>query len=75
MLKVRVIPCLDVKDGRVVKGVRFVDLATATEAEAVDTAVVDALGLTSSLGADTDARRRVADYLGERHLLVVLDNC
>ena len=26
MLKVRVIPCLDVKDGRVVKGVNFVDL-------------------------------------------------
>jgi len=29
MLKVRVIPCLDVKDGRVVKGVNFVDLADA----------------------------------------------
>jgi imidazole glycerol-phosphate synthase subunit HisF len=29
MLKMRVIPCLDVKDGRVVKGVRFVDLADA----------------------------------------------
>ncbi|HZP20797.1 MAG TPA: imidazole glycerol phosphate synthase subunit HisF [Bauldia sp.] len=28
-LKVRVIPCLDVKDGRVVKGVRFLDLADA----------------------------------------------
>ena len=27
MFKVRVIPCLDVKDGRVVKGVNFVDLA------------------------------------------------
>ena len=26
MFKVRVIPCLDVKDGRVVKGVNFVDL-------------------------------------------------
>ena len=26
MLKVRVIPCLDVKDGRVVKGVNFVAL-------------------------------------------------
>ena len=26
MLKIRIIPCLDVKDGRVVKGVRFVDL-------------------------------------------------
>jgi cyclase len=29
MLKKRVIPCLDVKDGRVVKGVQFVDLVDA----------------------------------------------
>ncbi|HZH28843.1 MAG TPA: imidazole glycerol phosphate synthase subunit HisF [Azospirillaceae bacterium] len=29
MLKVRLIPCLDVKDGRVVKGVNFVDLVDA----------------------------------------------
>ena len=29
MLKTRVIPCLDVKDGRVVKGVNFVDLTDA----------------------------------------------
>src|SRR5499425_3235206 len=29
MVKVRVIPCLDVKDGRVVKGVNFVDLRDA----------------------------------------------
>jgi cyclase len=29
MFKVRVIPCLDVKDGRVVKGVQFVDLRDA----------------------------------------------
>jgi len=29
MLKTRVIPCLDVKDGRVVKGVNFVDLIDA----------------------------------------------
>lgn len=29
MLKVRVIPCLDVKEGRVVKGVNFVDLIDA----------------------------------------------
>ncbi|HXK53958.1 MAG TPA: HisA/HisF-related TIM barrel protein, partial [Hyphomicrobiales bacterium] len=29
MLKARVIPCLDVKDGRVVKGVNFVDLRDA----------------------------------------------
>src|SRR5712671_7056159 len=29
MFKVRVIPCLDVKDGRVVKGVKFADLRDA----------------------------------------------
>src|SRR3954464_7808702 len=29
MFKIRLIPCLDVKDGRVVKGVRFVDLVDA----------------------------------------------
>ena len=29
MLTVRIIPCLDVKDGRVVKGVNFLDLIDA----------------------------------------------
>ena len=29
MLKIRIIPCLDVKDGRTVKGVNFVDLIDA----------------------------------------------
>jgi cyclase len=29
MLKIRIIPCLDVKDGRVVKGINFVDLKDA----------------------------------------------
>ncbi|MEO0851873.1 MAG: HisA/HisF-related TIM barrel protein, partial [Pseudomonadota bacterium] len=29
MLNIRIIPCLDVKDGRVVKGVNFVDLKDA----------------------------------------------
>ncbi|MDP7547027.1 MAG: HisA/HisF-related TIM barrel protein, partial [Alphaproteobacteria bacterium] len=29
MLTKRVIPCLDVKDGRVVKGVNFIDLVDA----------------------------------------------
>src|SRR5215831_5669389 len=35
MLAKRVIPCLDVKDGRVVKGVRFVDLADAGDPVAI----------------------------------------
>ena len=47
MLKVRVIPCLDVKDGRVVKGVRFVDLVDAGDpveaAAAYDAAGADEL--------------------------------
>ena len=32
MFKVRVIPCLDVKDGRVVKGIKFVGLGDPVEA-------------------------------------------
>ncbi len=47
MLKVRIIPCLDVKDGRVVKGVNFVDLRDAGDpveiAAAYDAAGADEL--------------------------------
>ncbi|MEM6668752.1 MAG: imidazole glycerol phosphate synthase subunit HisF [Pseudomonadota bacterium] len=47
MLSVRVIPCLDVKDGRVVKGVNFVDLIDAGDpvesAKAYDAAGADEL--------------------------------
>lgn len=47
MLKSRVIPCLDVKDGRVVKGVNFVDLVDAGDpveaAKAYDAAGADEL--------------------------------
>ena len=47
MLKMRVIPCLDVKDGRVVKGVNFIDLRDAGDpveaAKAYDKAGADEL--------------------------------
>jgi cyclase len=47
MLKVRVIPCLDVREGRVVKGVNFVDLIDAGDpveaARAYDAAGADEL--------------------------------
>src|SRR5436309_276949 len=47
MLKMRLIPCLDVKDGRVVKGVNFVDLRDAGDpveaAKAYDAAGADEL--------------------------------
>ncbi len=45
--RIRIIPCLDVKDGRVVKGVRFVDLVDAgdpvEQARAYDAAGADEL--------------------------------
>ena len=47
MLKIRIIPCLDVKDGRVVKGINFVDLRDAGDpveaAAAYDAAGADEL--------------------------------
>ena len=47
MLKIRIIPCLDVKDGRVVKGVQFLDLRDAGDpveaARAYDAAGADEL--------------------------------
>jgi cyclase len=45
MLKIRLIPCLDVKDGRVVKGVNFVDVRDAGDP-------VEAAGAYDRAGAD-----------------------
>jgi cyclase len=71
MLKVRVIPCLDVKDGRVVKGVRFLELRDAgdpvEQASAYDAAGADELmflDITAShegRGAILDVVARTAD--------------
>ena len=71
MLKVRVIPCLDVKDGRVVKGVNFLALRDAgdpvEQASAYDAAGADELmflDITAShegRGAILDVIARTAD--------------
>ena len=71
MLKVRVIPCLDVKDGRVVKGVQFLELRDAgdpvEQASAYDAAGADELmflDITAShegRGAILDVVARTAD--------------
>jgi len=70
-LKLRVIPCLDVKDGRVVKGVQFVDLIDAGDpvesARAYDAAGADELcflDITAShenRGTILDVVRRTAE--------------
>ncbi|MEM8812635.1 MAG: imidazole glycerol phosphate synthase subunit HisF [Pseudomonadota bacterium] len=72
MLKVRVIPCLDVKDGRVVKGVNFVDLIDAGDpveaAQAYDAAGADELcflditATHENRGVLFDVVRRTADH-------------
>ena len=71
MFKVRVIPCLDVKDGRVVKGINFVDLRDAGDpveaAIAYDNAGADELtflDITASYenrGIMLDVVRRTAE--------------
>ncbi len=71
MLKTRIIPCLDVKDGRVVKGVQFLDLIDAGDpvesARAYDLAGADELcflDITASVearGTLLDVVRRTAE--------------
>jgi cyclase len=66
MLKARVIPCLDVKDGRVVKGVNFVDLTDAGDpvavAEAYDAAGADELCFLD-ITASQEARGTILDIV------------
>lgn len=66
MLKVRIIPCLDVKDGRVVKGVNFVDLKDAGDpveaAAAYDVAGADELCFLD-ITASQEARGTLLDIV------------
>jgi cyclase len=64
--KARVIPCLDVKDGRVVKGVQFVDLVDAGDpvesAKAYDAAGADEL-VFLDITASSDNRETIFDVV------------
>jgi cyclase len=66
MLKMRIIPCLDVKDGRVVKGVNFVDLVDAgdpvAQAEVYDKAGADELTFLD-ITASSDNRDTILDVV------------
>ncbi|MES1989574.1 MAG: imidazole glycerol phosphate synthase subunit HisF [Pseudomonadota bacterium] len=68
MLKARVIPCLDVKDGRVVKGVNFVDLVDAGDpvlaARAYDAAGADELCFLD-ITASHEARAIIFDVVAK----------
>ncbi|WP_374440108.1 imidazole glycerol phosphate synthase subunit HisF [Stella sp.] len=66
MLKARIIPCLDVKDGRVVKGVQFVDLVDAgdpvEQARVYDRAGADELCFLDITASHED-RRTIFDVV------------
>ncbi len=66
MLKVRVIPCLDVRDGRVVKGVQFVSLRDAgdpvEQARAYDEAGADEL-MFLDITASHEGRPAILDVI------------
>ena len=66
MFTKRIIPCLDVKDGRVVKGVNFVDLRDAGDpveiAAAYDAAGADEV-VFLDITASSDARNTVVDMV------------
>ena len=66
MIKVRVIPCLDVKDGRVVKGVNFVALRDAgdpvEQAQAYDAAGADEL-MFLDIAASHEGRRPIHEVI------------
>lgn len=66
MLKVRVIPCLDVRDGRVVKGVQFVSLRDAgdpvEQARAYDIAGADEL-MFLDITASHEGRPAILDVI------------
>lgn len=68
MLKIRIIPCLDVKDGRVVKGVNFVNLRDAGDpvaiAEAYDAAGADELCFLD-ISASHEGRGALFDKVSE----------
>jgi cyclase len=89
VLKVRIIPCLDVKDGRVVKGVQFVGLRDAGDpveqarlydaAGAVEDirrlllAGADKVSINSAAVARPDFVREAAEKYGDQCIVVAID--
>ena len=70
MLKIRIIPCLDVKDGRVVKGINFVDLVDAGDP-------VEQAKVYDAQGADELCFLDITASSDNRNILldVVKENC
>ena len=63
MLKIRIIPCLDVKDGRIVKGINFVDLVDAGDP-------VEQASFYSNAGADEICFLDISASLEKRKTMI-----
>ena len=63
MLKIRIIPCLDVKDGRVVKGINFIDLIDAGDP-------VEQASIYSNVGADEICFLDISASLEKRKTMI-----
>src|SRR6266511_1554552 len=77
MLTRRIIPCLDVKDGRVVKGVRFEELRDAgdpvEQARAYGRAGADKVSMNTAALADPGLLTAVARLTGSQSALLAID--
>ena len=83
MLKKRIIPCLDVKDGRVVKGVNFVNLTDVGdpvdsarayyEAGCDELVFLDITATSDNRETTVDMVRRVADQIEMPHDVEVIE--
>ena len=77
MLKTRVIPCLDVAGGRVVKGVNFVDLVDAgdpvEQARLYDAAGADKVSIMTAAVKNPDFVAEAARKFGSQCIVVAID--
>ena len=71
MLKKRIIPCLDVKDGRVVKGINFINLKDAgdpvEQAKIYDKGGADEICFLD-ITASSENRKILLDKIGRAHV-------
>ena len=77
MLAKRLIACLDVRDGRVVKGVNFVDLKDAgdpvEQARAYDAAGADKVAVNSAAVARPEVVSEIAERFGSQCVVASVD--
>ena len=73
MLAKRIIPCLDVRDGRVVKGVNFVNIRDAGDFRQLLRAGADKISVNSAAVKDPGLISRAAERFGSQCVVLAID--